>query len=77
MKKLIFSFIMIFSVYLAENVYSETVKNKPITFAIGSAFYDDGELKNALISKLKKMGCQVTDFTSDNIINKKNCCNSN
>jgi len=43
----------------------EQAVKKP-SVAIGSAFYDEGELKAALIAHLKKRGYEVKDFTAGN-----------
>lgn len=39
---------------------------KKLSIAIGSAFYDEGELKAALIAHLKERGYEVKDFTAGN-----------
>lgn len=67
MKKVLFSIIILSVFSLTGNVYSELSQNKKtMKIAAGSAFYGDGELKNALIKQLKKQGHKIKDFTPDN-----------
>ena len=70
MKKLAFGMIMLFVFCLTVNVYSETNQNEKLKVAVGSAFYGDGQLKKALIKRLKEKGYEVKDFTPDDEKNK-------
>ena len=68
MKRSIFVVFLLFAFCIAVPAYSETVQKGTADaskkkIAIGSAFYEQGNLKKMLIERLRKRGYQVKDFT--------------
>ena len=68
MKRTIFGVFLLFAFCSAMPAYSETdQKDKAdatkTKIAIGSAFYEQGNLKKTLIGRLQERGYEVKDFT--------------
>ena len=68
MKRKIFVVFLLFAFCFALPAYSETVQKgktdaTKTKIAIGSAFYEQGNLKKTLIGRLQERGYEVKDFT--------------
>ena len=68
MKRSIFAVFLLFAFCIAMPAYSETVQKDKADatkkkVAIGSAFYEQGGLKKALIERLRERGYEVKDLT--------------
>jgi ribose 5-phosphate isomerase B len=71
MKRSIFVVFLLFAFCIAVPAYSETVQEETADaskkkIAIGSAFYEQGNLKKMLLERLRKRGYEVKDFTEGN-----------